>query len=466
MNPTGPPPIFGRSRRELLRAGALTLGGITLSDLLRNAPAQAAGAGKSFGRAKSCILLYLSGGPPQHETWDPKPEAPAEIRGPYGWIPTPVDGLLAGELMPKLAKLADRCSVIRSVSTDINVHTGSGYWMLTGHPHRLRDGDSMPPDPQDWPCVGSVAKKFLAAPKGLPASISLPEQVKNNPGVVVAGQHAGFLGVNNDPFFIAGDPSAGDFQVSGLTALPDVPLGRIQRRQSLLDGVNQHLDRAVASVSIDRANTAFSEAFDLLTSQKTRSAFDLKRESVSTRERYGPHKFGQSVLLARRLVESGVRLVTVNWPREPGDLMKGNPVWDTHSDNAGRLKDALMPPMDQACSALLLDLEERGLLDETLVVWMGEFGRTPKFNAYGGRDHWGHVFSVMLAGGGVKRGAVYGESDRQGAYPQTDRVSPEDFHATLYHCLGIPAEAEIRDPLDRPLRLCEGEPIRAILGSS
>jgi uncharacterized protein (DUF1501 family) len=231
----------------------------------------------------------------------------------------------------------------------------------------------------------------------------------------------------------------------------------------LLAEVNACMDRAHRSGTFVRDDSIFSQAYDLLTSDRTRRAFDLGAEPEKLRERYGRHKFGQSCLLARRLVEAGVRLVTVNWPREPNDFGIGNPVWDTHSDHVNRMKDHLMPPMDQACSALLEDLAARGLLDETLVIWMGEFGRTPKFNPNGGRDHWGHVFSVMLAGGGIRGGVVHGSSDRIAAFPETDRVGPEELHATVYHCLGIPPGAQITDRLARPLSACDGEPVRAVL---
>jgi hypothetical protein len=454
----------GIGRREILRVGALGAGGLTLADLLRATGASAAPAGdRSFGRAKSCILLYLVGGPPQHETWDPKPEASADIRGPFGTIPSSLDGLQVGELMPRLARQAHRCAVLRAVSTGVNAHTGSGYWMLTGHPHPNRDGESIPPTSSDWPTLGAVVKRLIGPGRELPSVITLPEPIKNNPGILVAGQTPGFLGPDAEPYLLEGDPSAADFQVPGLKRLADVPSVRLQRRRSLLEAVNQTLDRAVSRSTFARDDTLFTQAFDMVTSERTRRAFDLSREPRTLRERYGAHKFGQSCLLARRLVEAGVRLVTVNWPREPGDLDKGNPVWDTHSDHAGRLKENLMPPMDMAVSALLEDLAQRGLLEETLVVWMGEFGRTPKFNPQGGRDHWGTVFSAMLAGGGVRPGIVHGASDPIGAFPESDRVGPEELHATFYHCLGIPPESEIVDRLSRPQRACEGEPIRPIL---
>ncbi len=366
--------------------------------------------------------------------------------------------------MPRLGALASRYAVIRSAATDINAHTGSGFFMLTGHPNANRHGESIPPHPEDWPTLAAVMKRLLPPQaRNLPPSVILPELVRNNPAVLVAGQNAGFMPPQYDPFFLECDPHLPNFQVPGVTPQPEVGYARLGRRRSLLSSVNEAMDHAHRGVTFTRDDTVHEQAFELVTSDRTRKAFDLSTESAGLRERYGMHKYGQSCLLARRLVESGVRLVTVNWPREPGDSLIGNPVWDTHADNAGRLKNALMPPMDQGTSALLEDLETRGLLDQTLVVWMGEFGRSPSHNAGGGRDHWGHCFSMMLAGGGIRGGVVHGVSDRIGAYPDRDRVGPEDLHATLYHCLGLPPEVEISDRLGRPLRACDGTAIKEVL---
>ena len=443
----------------MLRVGGV--GALTLSSLLR-AEAAASVRG-SFGRAKACILLYMVGGPPQLETWDPKPEASAEIRGPYKAISTPVAGLQVCELMPQLGRLAPHYAVLRSVATDVNAHTGSGYWMLTGHPHPNRNGESIPPAPSDWPTLGAVMKRLLPSGRDLPSTVTLPERVKNNPGIVVAGQNAGFMSPQHEPLVLECDPNAAKFEVSGLTPLPELPPLRISRRRSLLAQVDDAVRAAHQPGTFAREEIVTQQAFDLLTGEKARRAFALDEEPAALRDRYGRHKFGQSCLLARRLVESGVRLVQVNWPREPGDFNIVSPVWDTHFDNAGRLKNNLMPPMDQGCSALLEDLHTRGLLEDTLVVWMGEFGRSPKINPNGGRDHWGAVFSMMMAGGGVRGGVVYGESDRMSGLPQSDRVGPEEIHATIYHCLGVSPDAEITDQFGRPLRACEGEPIRGVL---
>jgi hypothetical protein len=282
----------------------------------------------------------------------------------------------------------------------------------------------------------------------------------SNANIVAVGQSAGFLGRAADPWLLTCDPASPDFQVPALGLPSEVPPLRLDGRRSLLGQVNCHLDAVDRSGIMNRHDSHNRQAFDLLRSARARQAFDLGREPAMIRERYGGHKFGQSVLLARRLVEAGVSLVQINWPRERGDMNSASPVWDTHAQNSMRLRTTLMPPMDQACSALLEDLEQRGLLEETLVVWMGEFGRTPRINAGGGRDHWGQVFSVALAGAGIRGGVVHGASDSIGAFARDGRVLPHDLAATIFHCLGISPSAEIRDPLGRPVTICQGEVIR------
>jgi hypothetical protein len=461
----------GLTRREWLRAGSLGCFGLSLPALLetRRAAAATAGMERAFGRAKACIVLFLMGGPPQHETWEPKPGAPAEIRGDLKPIATAVPGLWVGELMPRVARLADKCAVLRAVSTGDNAHSSSGYWMLTGYPHQpLNVENSKPGAPNNWPCIGAVIKKLRQADgsrsAGLPASVTLPEHIWNTGGITWPGQDGGFLGRAADPWLMMCDPSRPDFRVPELGLPCEVPPLRLQRRRSLLEQVNHHLDAVDRSGALSRYDTLSQQAFDLLRSPKARRAFDLRQESPALRDRYGWSRFGQSVLLARRLVEAGVSLVQVNWTRtkEDSDI---NPVWDTHAKNSERLRTALMPPMDQAYSALLEDLSARGLLEETLVVWMGEFGRTPKINRSAGRDHWGHVFSIALAGGGVRGGVVYGASDRIGAHPKEGRVPPQDLTATIFHCLGYAPDTEFRDAFDRPLVISRGEVIRAILAS-
>jgi hypothetical protein len=259
------------------------------------------------------------------------------------------------------------------------------------------------------------------------------------------------------------DPSAPAFGIPGLEAPADVPPLRFDDRRALLDQVNRHLDAVDRSGALGVADAQRQKAWDLLRSSKARQAFDLEREPARLRDRYGRHKFGQSVLLARRLAEAGVTLVQVNWPREKGDMQTGTPLWDTHSKNTERLKTALMPPWDQAFAALMEDLAVRGTLDQTLIVCMAEFGRTPKINGSAGRDHWGGVFSVVLAGGGIKGGVVHGASDRSGGEPKDGPIQPQDIIATIYHCLGYHPDTEIRDSLNRPIPISRGEIIRPIV---
>jgi Protein of unknown function (DUF1501) len=404
----------------------------------------------------------MMGGPPQHETWDPKPDAPAEVRGDLRPIPSALPGLMVGELMPRVARLADRLCVLRAVSTNDNAHSSSGYWVLTGTPHQPMNAENVRPGaPNDWPCFASVVRHLRGDRGGLPGAVTLPEHIWNTGMIPWPGQDGGFLGRGADPWLLFCDPSAPDFQVPGLGLPAEVPPLRFNERASLLAQVNRHLDAVDRSGAVGHYDGQTQQAFDLLRSPRARQAFDLDREPRAVRERYGIHRFGQSVLLARRLVEAGVSLVQVNWTREKGGS-DANPVWDTHTKNTERLKTALMPPMDLAYSALLEDLEARGLLEQTLVVWVGEFGRSPKVNGAGGRDHWGHVFPAALAGGGVRGGQVYGASDRIGGYPREGRVQPQDLTATVFHCLGYEADTTIHDRLGRPVPISRGEVIRQV----
>jgi hypothetical protein len=453
----------GLTRREWLRVGALSAFGLSLPDLLGPRPATAAPAAGGFGKAKACIVLFLLGGPPQHETWDPKPDAPTGIRGDLRPIASSLPGLRVGELMPRVARQAHRLAVLRAVSTDDNAHSSSGYWMLTGTAHQPTNAENQKPGaPNDWPCLPAVVRALRGDRGGLPGSVVLPEHIWNTGGIVWPGQTAGWLGRKHDPWLIHCDPSLPGFRVPELSPAPEVPPLRLHARQSLLRQVNRRLDALDRGQAVQRYDGLSRQAFDLLRSPKARRAFDLDREPAALRERYGMNRFGQSVLLARRLVEAGVSLVQVNWTRWKDDSTNA-PAWDTHVKNTHLLRTRLMPPMDLAYSALLEDLDSRGLLDSTLVVWMGEFGRTPKINGAGGRDHWGHVFSVALAGGGVKRGVVYGASDRIGGHPKEGRVRPEDLTATVFHCLGIRPTTEVHDRLGRPVPISRGEVIQQVL---
>lgn len=452
----------GWTRREWLRLGGLSLVGLSLPALLR-AQQAAAATGRSGGKARACIVLFHLGGPPQHETWDPKPDAPAEIRGPYKPIATNVPGIQVGELMPRTARHLDKIAVLRAVSTNDNAHSSSGYWMLTGRPHVPTNSENAKPGaPNDWPAMGAILRRIRPEGKGLPTAMTIPDHIWNTGGIPWPGQDGGFLGRSADPWLIHCDPSSPDFQIPGVSLPAEVSPLRLEGRRSLLHQFDEHLDQQEKSGTLARYTGQVQQAFTLLRAGAARRAFDLDQEPAKVRDRYGNTRWGQSLLLARRLIESGVGLVQVNWTRMAVDT-NDSPAWDTHAGNAARLKNPLMPTMDLAYSALLEDLAARGLLESTLVVWAGEFGRTPKHNARGGRDHWGHVFSVALAGGGVQGGVVHGASDRIGGHPRDGKVQPQDLTATIFHCLGHPPDTEIHDSLGRPIPISRGEVIRQIV---
>ena len=449
------------SRRELIRVGGLGALGLGLPALKRARAATLAGR----PRANSCLIIFLSGGPPQHETFDPKPAAPIEIRGPFLPIATSVPGLQFSELLPLSAARAHRMCVIRSMTTGIHSHSTSGAFMLTGH-EPTSVAESVPPSAQDWPSLAGAVGALRAAERSPLDAVILPEPIFNNPAIPWPGQNGGFMGAAWHPHILRCDPSQERIEIEGLTAAAGVTELRLDDRHALLGQVDRMLHRGLRSPAIAEMNRFQQEAFDLLHAGATREALEIEREPAASRDRYGRGKFGQSVLLGRRLIEAGVRLVQVNWPREPGDTAAGNPLWDTHQDNAGRLKNVLCPQFDTAYSALLDDLEARGLLDETLVVVMGEFGRTPTINSAGGRDHWGSVFSVALAGAGVPGGGVIGASDARGGMPADRPVRPPDLAATIFQLLGISPDHEFRDPFDRPLQVVSGgQALREIVGA-
>jgi hypothetical protein len=454
------------SRREMLRVGSLGVAGLALPELIRQrAMADATEPARrlnSFGRAKSCIVLFLMGGPPQHSTWDPKPDAPAEIRGDFKPISTSVAGLQVSELLPKTAALANHLCLVRSMRTGDNAHSSSGYYMLTGQPHQPMNRENANPGfPNNWPNFGTTVRR-LRGDATLPGSIRLPHHIFNTDGSVWPGQDAGFMGRALDPWLFRCEPASATFKIPEFTLPVDVSLERLQQRHSLLAALDQHRADVERRGALATYDAATRQAFDLLTSPRSRAAFQLEAESPAVRDRYGPTQFGQSVLLARRLVEAGVSLVQVNWfrgPDEPSDA----PCWDSHVKEAQRLRTALAPPFDQAFSALVSDLFDRGLLDETLVACVAEFGRSPRINGAGGRDHWGNVFSVCLAGGGIRGGCVHGASDAGGGEPKDGVVYPPDLLATLFHCLGYAATTELRDTLGRPFSISRGQAVRGIL---
>jgi hypothetical protein len=427
---------------------------------LEQAAASSPGTSRS-AKAKSVILLFLSGGPSQLDMWDLKPEAPEEIRGTFRPIDTQVPGIQISEHLPRLARLADKYVIVRSVNHTTGNHPAASYWMMVGSPIGRAAPQSVSMSREDRPHPGSVVAKFL--PPGrpdVPPFVLAPEAI-SPVGPERPGQYAGFLGAAYDPYRVNSDPNLPDYSPGALQPQANLPPARLESRRGLLEQLGQQarsLERIALQQTVDPCT---ARAFDLVSSPEAQHAFDINAESDKTRDRYGRHVFGQSVLLARRLVEAGVRLVHVNWVRH--DNGKGLFGYDSHRDHLSWAKTELLPPTDAACAALLEDLSDRGLLDETLVLVVGEFGRTPRLNSQGGRDHWPQCFSVLLAGGGLRGGQVYGSSDKIAAYPATNPVSPEDLIATLYHCLGIDPGTVIHDPLNRPYTLVDGKPLLALL---
>ncbi|MFO0892289.1 MAG: DUF1501 domain-containing protein [Isosphaeraceae bacterium] len=436
----------------------LSVTGLSLPSLLQARANEALGKGSGFGRAKSCIVIFMWGGPSQLDTWDPKPDAPIEIRGGFKSIGTKTPGVRISEHFPLLAARTDRLAIIRSMTHDDPAHLSSAHRTLTGHlaPRPFSDADG--PSPNDSPHLGALVSRFRRPGQGgLPASVTMPWTVAHPaaPGGRAPGQDAGWLGKAHEPFRIEGDPNAAGFRVEGLTLPPGVDPSRFEVRRELLGR-----QAASALAGPESVWEGFqSRALGALTSARARSAFDIEKEPPRLRDKYGRHIHGQCLLLARRLVEFGVPLVTVNWHDDHQNF------WDTHGENFHHLKNRLMPPADQGFAALLDDLEARGLLDSTLVAWVGEFGRTPRTTNGGtGREHWPRCYSAVLAGGGIVGGQVYGASDRWAAYPARDPVSPDDYAATILHALGIDPHQQLRDGLGRPMPINLGQPITTLFG--
>jgi hypothetical protein len=441
------------SRRRLLRIGGLGTFGMNLSGFLRAKAAQGEKAGNGSRPIHSCILIFYYGGPSHIDTWDMKPAAPREVRGEFRSIATRVPGFSVSEHLPHCAQVADRLAVIRSLHHPMTNHNAAAFATLCGRSPLKGDLELLANDRNDPPCLGSSLSWSVPERPGLPAFVALPHVMHNV--VVLPGQTAGFLGSAHEPFQVSSDPSAADFRLGELELPTGVSLERLGHRETLLRGVDRQLRTAeelASSAPLDEHN---SRAFALLRSSVVRRAFDLAREDPRVRDRYGRTKHGQSVLLARRLVEAGVRFVTV-YDKSVNAQTEN---WDAHADVFARLRDDLLPPADQALAALVDDLDARGLLESTLVVTFGEFGRTPKVNPAGGRDHWPNCFSAVLAGGGARGGAVYGASDKLGAAPELDPVTPADLAATIFWRFGLDLSAELRDLTDRPYRLAEGRPL-------
>src|SRR5262245_56232071 len=444
---------FGITRRSLLRAGGLGCLGLGLGDWLRAEPA-------TGNPIHSCILIFYYGGPSQLDTWDLKPGAPAEIRGEFRPIATRVPGLHISEHLPRCARITDKLAVIRSMHHPMRNHNAAAVEALCGRTPLGGDQELLADDANSFPCYGAALRFLERRQHGVPSHVALPHLMRNV--VTLPGQNAGFLGAAFNPFQINHNPNNPDFRVAELELPADLPLGRIDDRRSLLSLVDPQIRRGDRQMQMSARTRGMSahqqDAFDLLHSREVREAFDLTRENDRLRERYGRTTLGQSMLLARRLVEAGVRFVNVNDKIANGQLEN----WDSHENNFGRLKDDLLPPADQAFSALIEDLEAGGLLESTLVVALAEFGRTPRINGTRGRDHWPDCFSVVLAGGGVRGGSIHGASDRFAAYPARDPVTPGDLAAAIFRRFGVDPATPIRDLTNRPYRLAEGEPLTGL----
>jgi hypothetical protein len=431
------------------------LAGLSLSGILR-AEARAA-AGRA--RARSVILIQHYGAPSHIDLWDPKPSAPAEIRGEFGTIATSLPGYRVSEIMPNIARVCNRLTVVRSMTHRVANHNPATYQAITGHAPE-RDVVQVPASPADWPAFGAALAHF-----GDPTSAAVPpfvqiphvayDQVYKCPG-----QWAGLLGKRHDPLLVIGNPNDSDYRVDELRLGDGLTAERLESRRALLRAMDGAARRGERRLSQGGMDAYHERAFNILTSPAARRAFDIQAEPSRLRDRYGRNQTGQCYLLARRLIEAGVRFVTCFNGSNPGNG------WDTHSNNFPMLRDILMPSDDRGFSVLIEDLEARGLLESTLVIWAGEFGRKPHIGRTGptfvsadGRDHWPACYSLVLAGGGVRRGFVYSASDRFGAYPQDRPVTPADYAATLYWALGIDPHSEIPDLLGRPLPLTTGSPV-------
>jgi hypothetical protein len=454
---------FGRiSRRDVLKAGC-GFSGLSLPEALQlqTTAAEQKLSGAGPGRAKSCIVLYCWGGMSHIDTFDPKPEAPENVRGLFKPIATATPGIQFSEYIPRLAKQSEHLAVIRSMHHNSSAHGKGMYWNSTGHPPpQAAAAVNLPPSRDDWPSLAAMVSKFRKASTSMPPSIRLPYPLVDN-GTLQAGESGGWMGQTYDPIVVR-TPGGKEFDgVSRDLGSPvlDFSKGmdatRLQFRGRLLKKIEQPVGRSIPVNSYEHFHEL---ALEMLVNPKVREAFDLKREPQRVHDAYGNHICGQSVLLSRRLVEAGVPIVSVVCAA--GDLngSKGDH-WDTHGDNFNRLKNTMLPVFDRAASALLKDLAQRGRLDETLVVMMGDFGRTPKINGGAGRDHYPYCFSVALAGGGIRGGQVYGSSDSIAAYPHNLPCGPNALHATIFQSLGIPLDAELFDRLNRPQRLTDGQPL-------
>lgn len=423
----------GVTRRQTLQLGATGMfAGLTLPGLLR---AEENPGGQRPGvKAKGCIFIFLEGGPPQQDMWDPKPEAPAEIRGPFQTIATKSPGVIFTEHCRDCAKITDKFTVVRSHTHTDNGHATGYHYVMTGRRPTFADGEYPIPTNELYPSLGSIVGRELGSSGTVPPYINMPHPMS-------AGG-PGYFGAEYAPFVIEADPSQPDFEVRDLGQVQGLSIQRAALRQRLLAGLDQRQPRTGRAAAM---GTYYQKARDLITSPEARRAFDIQSEPVNVRESYGMTQIGQSALLGRRLIEAGCRFVGVDAPG-----------WDVHFNCFPSLEGDLIPPADKAFAALITDLEQRGMLDSTLVVMMGEMGRTPRVNAQAGRDHWSMAQCILFAGGGVKPGQIIGSTDAQAAYPTNDPVSVADLLRTIHTLLGIDADREYDDPLGRPVPLVSG----------
>jgi len=431
----------GVLRRDVLHVGGLTAFGLSLADSMR---CQVAGAAESPNPpAKACILIWLDGGPSHLETFDLKPEAPSEVRGPFQPIATNVPGISISEYLPETAKLMDKIAIVRSMTSTLGEHNFASHYLLTGY---------KPTPAIAYPGMPAVVSHLAGGGAAIPANVAL--QRPNE----MAG--SGYLGNSGSPFVVSGDPAQSDFRVQDLTDAADLSLPRQARRRRFRDAVDEFTKVREQTLASQSTQSAFDQAYALIASAEARQAFDLERETPATRARYGRHTLGQCCLMARRLIEAGTKFVTVT---DRG--------WDTHEQLFTRLKEGYtggsvgkIPKLDTAYSALIADLADRGLLDTTMVLLMGEFGRTPKLNPRGGRDHWPRAFSVAVAGGGIRGGQVVGRSDAHGEQPTDRPVSPADLARTIYAQLGIDGDRELQTADGRPVQINrDGAPVQELV---
>ena len=449
------------TRRHLLKVGGMGLLGLTMPKILQAETIRKA----ESTRAKSIVFLFQFGGPSHIDMFDRKPDAPEGIRGPLKGIPTNLPGVHVCEGLPRVAKIMDKVTLIRSMHHTMKNHNSAAYYALTGHNPpvddiRLRDSQDL------FPAYASVVDKLAPGSGEMPTAISYPHVIRD--GSVTPGQHASFLGKMHDPFLVTQNPNAPDFKLPELSLPSDVSYERLTARrelQKMIDAQTRMLDYSAAARGMD---AYYEKALAMLHSERLRKAFDLSDEPEWLREQYGRTSYGQSLILARRLVEAGTKFVTVYFSNNIGGQSTSEGGWDTHGFNNTKMYPIIekyhLPITDQTLPTFLEDMDSRGLLDETLVVWMGEFGRTPKINSNASRDHWPDCYTVLLAGGGVKRGFIYGASDKNGAYPAENPVRPDDLAATMFHALGIDPHTQVYGAGNRPVQIADGNPVMGLFG--